>query len=166
VTPLIARCACGKVELAATGSPIASAVCYCDDCQAGARQIEALPNAGRIRESDDGVAYLAYRKDRVRIRSGAEMLQSYKIRPDSATSRMVATCCNTAVILTFDDGRHWVDVFRGRVVGDAPPLQMRLCTKYRQPGATDAVPSFPGYPLRLVARLIAARLAMWLGARG
>jgi hypothetical protein len=41
-----ACCTCGKVELEAMGVPITSVVCYCDDCQAGAQQIETLPNAG------------------------------------------------------------------------------------------------------------------------
>jgi hypothetical protein len=165
MAPLIARCTCGKVELEAAGAPIISVVCYCDDCQAGAQQIEALPNAGRVREPDGGVSYLVYRKDRVRIRKGAEILQGYKIRQNSATNRMVATCCNAAVILTFDDSKHWVDVYRASVIGNVPPLQMQICTKYRQGDALDTtVPTFSRYPLRLVAKLVAVRIAMLLGA--
>jgi hypothetical protein len=162
---LIARCTCGSVELEATGTPITSVVCYCDDCQAGAQQIEALPNAARVREPDGGVGYLAYRKDRVRIRKGAELLRGYKIRQNSATNRMVATCCNTAVILTFDDGKHWVDVYRASVIGNPPPLQMQICTRSRQAGTLDTtVPAFSRYPFRLVAKLVAARIAMLLDA--
>jgi hypothetical protein len=165
MAPVIARCTCGKVELEATGAPITSVECYCDDCQAAAGQIEALPNAGRVNEPDGGVGYLAYRKDRVRVLKGAELLRAYKIREKSATNRMVATCCNTPVILTFEDSKHWVDVYRARVVGDVPPLQMRICTKYRQAGAFDAtVPAFSRYPFRFVAKLVAARIAMLLGA--
>jgi hypothetical protein len=163
--PLIVRCTCGRVELEAAGVPITSLVCYCDDCQAGAQQIEALPNAGRVREPDGGVGYLAYRKDRVRVRRGAELLRGYKIRQSSATTRTVATCCNAAVMLTFDDGRHWVDVYRVSVVGDVPPLQMKICTQFRPAGALDTtLPTFGRYPLRLVAKLVAARIAMLLGA--
>jgi hypothetical protein len=160
----MARCTCGRVELEATGGPLTSVICHCDDCQAGAQQIEALPNAARVREAEGGVGYLVYRKDRVRIRTGAELLRGYKIRPRSATNRMVATCCNAALILTFDDSKHWVDVYRARVIGNVPPLQMHVCTKYRQAGAPDTtVPSFSRYPLRLVATLLAARVAMLLG---
>lgn len=165
MAPIIARCTCGKVELAATGTPITSVVCYCDDCQTGAQQIEALPNAARVREPDDGVGYVVYRKDRVRILKGAELLRGYKIRQNSATNRMVATCCNTAMILTFDDSKHWVDVYRAAVIGNFPPLQMKICTKYRKAGVLDTtVPAFSKYPLRLVAKLLAARIAMLLGA--
>jgi hypothetical protein len=165
MAPLIARCTCGQVELEATGAPITCVVCHCDDCEAGARQIEALPNARRVRESDGGIGYIVYRKDRVRILKGAEQLRGYKIRQTSATNRMVATCCNAAVILAFDDRKHWVDVYRASVIGDLPPLRMQVCTKYRQAGVLDAaVPPFSGYPFRFMAKLVAARLAMLLGA--
>jgi hypothetical protein len=77
---------------------------------------------------------------------------------------MVATCCNTAVILTFDDRRHWANLYRVRVIGDVPPLQMQICTKYRQAGVLGTtVPAFSGYPLRLLAKLVAARIGMALG---
>jgi hypothetical protein len=162
---VVARCACGKVELQASGAPITRVVCYCDDCQAGAEQIEALPNARRVRESDGGVGYLPYRKDRIRIAAGAEHLQGFKIRRNSPTSRMVATCCNAAVVLTFDDSKHWANVFSARVPGDVPPLEMRICTKYRPAGALDTtVPAFSGYPLRLLGKFLAAKIAMLVGA--
>jgi hypothetical protein len=165
MAPLIARCTCGKVELEATGEPLTSVICYCDDCQAGAQQIEALPNAALVREPNGGVGYLVYRKDRVRIRKGTELLRGYKIRQNTATNRMVATCCNTAIILKFDDSKHWVDVYRTSVVGNVPPLQMQICTRYRQAGALDtAIPAHPKYPPRLLAKLLAAKIAMLLGA--
>ncbi|HEY4338858.1 MAG TPA: DUF6151 family protein [Steroidobacteraceae bacterium] len=163
MTELVARCTCGKVELEATGTPMTSVVCHCDDCQAGAQQIEALPHAGRIREPGGGVGYLVYRKDRVRISKGAELLRGYKIRQKSATSRMVATCCNAALVLTFDDSRHWVDLYRAAVIGEVPPVQMHVCTKYRQGGVLDTtVPAFPEYPFRLMVKLLTSRIAMLL----
>jgi hypothetical protein len=77
---------------------------------------------------------------------------------------MVATCCNTAVLLTFEDSKHWVDVYRARAIGKVPALQMQVCTKYRQAGIIDTtVPAFSSYPVRLVARLLAARIGMLLG---
>src|SRR5216683_2880743 len=56
-----ASCACGRVQCRAVGEPILSAVCYCDNCQEGARQIEALPNATSFRDADGGTPYLTYR---------------------------------------------------------------------------------------------------------
>jgi hypothetical protein len=87
-------------------------------------------------------------------------MRAYKLRPNSATNRLVASCCNTAVLLTFDDSRHWANVYRDRVTGQVPPLQMRICTRHRPVGTTDTVPAFSGYPLRLLAKLAAARIAM------
>jgi hypothetical protein len=167
---ITARCACGQVVLAMHGAPIVSVACYCDDCQTGARKIEALPNAAPVKNSDGGTSYLAFRKDRMECSRGQEHLQSLKIRPDSATKRVVATCCNSAMYLGFDDRKHWVDVYHLRVQGAVPPIQMRICTRYKpgaaeDPGSTD-VPGYPGYPFKLIARLLAAGVAMWLPGSG
>jgi hypothetical protein len=67
-----------------------SVVCYCDSCQEGAREIEALTNAPPVLGSDGGTAYIAYRKDRVAYSKGFELLKGYKIDEKSATSRVVA----------------------------------------------------------------------------
>ncbi|KYF71605.1 GFA family protein [Sorangium cellulosum] len=158
------RCSCGRVELEATGAPILSAACYCDDCQEGARQIEALPNAPPVRDPDGGTAYVLYRKDRFNCSKGAQLLQGYKIREKSPTNRVVATCCSSALFLRFDSGPHWVTVYRGRVEGDAPPLQMRIYTKFKPENSDipDDVPSYSTFPLRFVAKLVAAKIAMLL----
>ena len=159
-----ARCSCGSVELEAIGSPISSVACYCDDCQEGSGQIEALPNAGPVRDPDGATAYLLYRKDRVRCSRGAQRLQGYKIREKSATNRVVATCCNSAMFLNFDKGGHWVSVYRARFQGDVPALQMRVCTKFK-PENSDVpndVPSYSTFPLKFVSKLVAARIAMLL----
>ena len=68
---LSARCACGSVELEATGDPITSTVCYCESCQQGSRQIEALPNGRSVCGSDGGTAYVLYRKDRIEYSKGS-----------------------------------------------------------------------------------------------
>jgi hypothetical protein len=158
------NCVCGQVAVAAIGAPIASVICYCDDCQEGARQIRSLPNAVSIVEPDGGTAYLAYRKDRVKYLKGASLLRHHKIRPNSATNRVIATCCNSAVLLNFDDGRHWVDLYRSRCAGEVLPVQMRICTKFRSGG--DAIPSdvpqYSRYPMSLLVKLVLAKVAMLL----
>ena len=63
---VMAACACGKVELSATGAPIAAAICYCNDCQAGGHMIEALPDAPKVLNDDGGSDYILFRKDRAR----------------------------------------------------------------------------------------------------
>ena len=161
---LVASCACGSVEIHATGDPIVSVACYCDDCQEGSRQIEALPGAASIRGADGGTEYLAYRKDRIKCPKGAAFLQSRKIRQTSVTNRVVANCCNSAMYLNFDDGKCWVDIYRSRVKGNAPPVRMRICTKFLPAGRDipKDVPSYAGYPVKFLAKLLAAWMAMLL----
>jgi hypothetical protein len=162
---LTARCRCGGVAIEANGTPITSNVCYCSDCQAGSRQVEALPNAGSVREPDGGTAYILYRKDRIKCTGGLELLKGYKIKDASSTNRVVATCCNSAMFVNFDKGPHWVSAYRARFQGDLPPLQMRICTKskpYDDPLPTD-VPNYAGFPPRLIFKLLASRFAMLVG---
>ena len=159
---MIAQCSCGAVRLDATGAPIASVLCYCDDCQEGSRRAEALPGAGPVRDPDGGTAYLVYRKDRVRMAAGAELLQDSRIVATSATSRVIASCCHSVMMMRFDDARHWVSIYRGRFQGDVPPVEMRVCTRFRAggPDLPGDVPSHAGFPARFLARLFVARIAM------
>ena len=164
VSPKItAVCNCKRVAVVAFGPPITAAACYCDSCQEAARQIGALPNAPRVAGSDGGTEYVIYRKDRVLCTQEKEMLKAYKLDPESPTSRVVASCCNTAMLLTFDDNKHWVDLYRSRCFGDVPSLRMRVCTRFapdaeRLPGD---IPQFPSYPPRFIAALVRARFGMW-----
>lgn len=162
---MTATCSCGGVELKAFGRPIVSSVCYCDDCQKGADQIESLPGADAIRDPDGGTAYILYRKDRIECSKGAELLRSYKLKETSVTNRVVATCCYSAMFMNFDRGPHWVSAYRARFHGELPPLQLRLCAKFKPDSDVlpDDVPSHRGYPRGLVVKLLASRVAMLLG---
>jgi hypothetical protein len=161
---LTASCLCGSVELKAFGAPIVSNICYCADCQKGSRQIEELPNAGLVMDPDGGTAYILYRKDRIECSKGAALLKSYKIKENSITNRVVATCCNSAMFMNFDKGPFWVSAYRARFRGTLPPLQMRICTRLKPAAVAlpNDVPSYPGYPLRFMARLLASGAAMLL----
>ena len=159
-----ARCSCGRVEIEAVGAPITSAVCYCDSCQEGSRRIEALPNAHSVLSPDGGTAYVLYRKDRIRYSKGRELLKSDKLDEKSATNRMFASCCNTAMVMRFDDARHWVSIYRAQFHGDAPPLQWRICTKFKPENTEvpDDVPSSAMYPAGFGWQLMASKLSMLL----
>ncbi len=161
---LVARCTCGQVEIEMTGPPIIGAACYCDDCQAAARKIEALPDASRVLESDGATEFLLFRKDRVQVRRGAERLDAHKLKPRTPTRRMVATCCNTAMYLDFRKG-HWFSIYRARVGSNAPPLELRIQTRFMPEGfpAPTDVPTYRRFPLRFIGKLLAARLAMAIG---
>jgi len=160
---VIASCACGSVELQASGTPIIGVICYCDDCQEGGRRIEALAKAGLVQDPDGGTAYFLYRKDRLECVKGTPLLKGLKLNEKSATNRVVATCCNSAMVLNFDDGRPWVSIYRRRIVGDVPPPTMRICTKFSKRPLPDDIPRYAGFPLRFVARIVVAWIPMLLG---
>jgi hypothetical protein len=157
-------CLCGRVRCEGRGEPILSAVCYCLDCQEGGRRIEALPGAPRVLDDDGGAPYLIYRDDRFRCVSGEELLVDHRLKPNSPTRRVVASCCNSGMFLKFDPG-FWVSSYRHRHSGELPPIDMRTNLLRRR--ATTPLPSdAPGYrsfPLKLIEKLIAARVAMLLG---
>jgi hypothetical protein len=160
---LIAQCSCGSVELEAIGDPITSTVCYCQSCQQGSGQIEALPDGRPACGLDGGTAYVLYRKDRVEYSKGSRLLRGLKLRDESSTRRVVASCCDSHMFLDFEKG-HWLSVYRMALRGDVPPLEMRVHTKSRPAGTDlpDDVPSYPGYSFKFMAKLFGAWIAMLL----
>ena len=164
---LSARCRCGAIELIASGRPIVTSICYCTDCQAAARQIAAHGDAPGVAGSDDGTEYLLFRKDRISCTKGAQRLEALRLTDTSATRRMIASCCGSPMYMAFDDMRHWVSVYRDRIVGDAPPLEMRICTRFRTSDEPldSSISNYSGYAPRLMARLLASRLAMLIATK-
>lgn len=158
---LKARCACGRVEYETSGAPITSAVCYCASCQAAGRGVEQLPGAPEVLESDGGTAIILFRKDRVRCVRGREHLSEFRLKPDSPTRRLVATCCNSAMLLDFTKG-HWLSIYRRRFPTDAPKIEFRVMTTDRRAGVAlaDDVPNYRGYSGRFMLKLLAAWIAM------
>jgi hypothetical protein len=159
------RCQCGAVECVAQGEPIGTAVCYCDDCQAAAQQIEALPGATAVMDPDGGTGLTLFRASRFAAIRGADQLVPHKLRPDSITNRMVAGCCNSAMFLSFDKGPHWVSTMRNRFVDELPPIQFRHMTKYRTSTLPypDNVKTHPKFPLRFLGTVLGDWMAMKIG---
>ena len=159
------RCQCGAVECIGQGAPILTTVCYCDDCQAAARQLEALPGAPPMMDADGGTALTLFRANRFAAARGGERLVSHKLRPESITSRMVANCCNSAMYLAFDKGPHWVSTIRNRLVGDVPPVKYRVMTRYRTSTLPfpDNAPTAKGFSLRFLGSMIRDAIAAKVG---
>lgn len=159
----VARCSCGGVEVEAFGDPITSVVCYCESCQEGSRQLEALPNGRPVCDSDGGTAYALYRKDRIEYSKGSRLLRGYKLGDESSTKRVVAACCNSPVFLEFEKG-HWLSVYRTALRGELPPLEMRVHTKSKPAGSDlpNDIPRYSGYSAKFMAKLFAAWIAMLL----
>ena len=77
---------------------------------------------------------------------------------DKITRRMIAGCCATPMYVTFDDKRPWVSAFRASFGSEAPPVEMRICTRFRRSDekAAGGLPSHPGYPPSMILRILAA----------
>lgn len=156
-------CTCGQVEVALSGPPILTAICHCDDCQAGARQLQAH-GAPSVLDDYGGTAYIMQRKDRLQVVRGAEHLYKHKLTETSPTNRVIATCCHTPMFVSFDNAIHWYSIYRDRAEPGAPPPTLRLQTKF-VPGVAlpDDIPAFASFPYRFAFKLIGANIAMMLG---
>lgn len=108
-----ARCRCGKVHLQATGQPILLATCACSDCVKAGEILQNLPDAPPVVDQSGGVPYVLHRKNCVTCLSGADLLREHRLKPDSPTRRIVASCCNSFMFLDFTKG-HWISMGRDR----------------------------------------------------
>lgn len=156
---LTAACPCGRTAIEVVGAPILTAVCCCESCQTAGRQFEMASGAPPVVRTDGGTAYCLYRKDRVRVALGGETLEERRLSPSSPTRRVVATCCNAPMFLDFTKG-HWLTLYRDRLPGDPPPLEMRIMAKDADAAAADGLPTHPTYPPGFMLRILAAWAAM------
>ena len=102
-------------------------------------------------------------KGRVQCVTGQEYLEEHRLKPDSPTRRVIATCCNSGMFLDFTKG-HWLTMYRNRFPAGAPPLEMRVMTQDRRDGVAlaDDLPNYDGHSGKFMLRLIAAWIAMGL----
>ncbi len=154
----VAHCRCSTVEVGAWGKPIIVNACYCEDCQVAAERLALSSNLAPTVSADGGTEFMVFRRDRIACTRGAERLQAMKLTDASKTRRMVAGCCATPMYLAFDDKRPWVSAYRASFGADAPPVEMRICTRFRRSKekAEDDLPSHPGYPPAMMVRILAA----------
>lgn len=157
-------CSCGKVEVELAGPPILTAICHCDDCQAGAQQLADLGITG-VLDAYAGTPYVMQRKDRLKVARGGDLLQKHKLTEKTPTNRVVATCCNTPMFVSFDNAIHWYSIYRDRLGENAPEPAMRLQTRYLPQNVTlpDDMPAYASFPIRFALKLVGANIAMILG---
>ena len=156
------NCRCGKVHLELDRTPIITAECHCNSCRQAAGRLEGLPGAAPILEDNGGTRFVLYRKDRVRIVEGAELLKEFRLSPDAGTQRVIAGCCNTPVFLEFKGG-HWLSIYETLWPSDkAPPIELRTMTGDRDSTALlpGDVPSGSWPTMKFYARLLGAWIAM------
>lgn len=160
----IASCECGKVQMQIAGEPIYNSACHCDDCQAGWGHIQSLEGAPAVVDDRGGIAVLFYRQNQVTFVKGEKLLQAYKLRPESPTSRYYAGCCNSSMFAQRDSS-HWLAIIRDRLGRDAPPLARNHFTKFstQQPFDPRGLPSHPKVPPGMIWKLITAEISGRLG---
>lgn len=155
-------CACGKTRLEVQGAPILVSECLCNSCRTAANRLATLPGAKNILTSYDATPSAEYRKDRIRILSGAEHLREFRLSADAGSRRVVATCCNTPVFLEMK-GAHWLSVYLHLWPAAARPKpEMRTMVG----DLTDAsrlpadMPNLKSHTVSFYAKLLGAWIAM------
>ncbi len=155
-------CRCGQSAMVVSGQPITAAECHCTSCRKAAEIMEALPDAVSDRVETGGTQFVLVRKDRVAFTDGADHLRHFRLKSDSKTRRVLATCCNTPMFLEFADG-HWLSVYAARwPAGARPKMDLRTMTKDRVGGAPlpDDMPNPKSHTAGFMLKLLGAWVAM------
>ncbi len=154
-------CACGQTCLELQGEPILVSECLCDSCRAAADRLATLPGARNILTSYGATPSAEYRKDRVRVLSGAEHLSEFRLSADAGSRRVVATCCNTPIFLEMK-GAHWLSIYLHLWPHDARPkakLRTMAGDLPGESGLPDDIPNLKSHTVSFYAKLLGA----WIG---
>jgi Family of unknown function (DUF6151) len=155
-------CKCGKVSLELRGEPILTADCTCTSCRTAGAILEKLPDAEPLLDQYGATRLVLYRKDRFACLSGDQQLREFRLRPDSTTRRVIATCCNSPMFLDFTKG-HWINIYGQRwQLGATPVPELRTMTMDLPDGTTlpDDIPNSRRQSLMFFAKLVSAWIAM------
>jgi hypothetical protein len=153
------RCECGQVEMAASGKPILCVSCYCESCRTAGLAFERA-GAEPLVQDDGGTPYVVYRKDRIAVRQGEQLLEEHRLDPASFTRRVTAGCCGTPMYADFTKG-FWLTVYRNRLAAP-PPVAMRVMTADRtdETPLPDDLPNYRGHSGKFLLKLLATWVAM------
>lgn len=155
-------CTCGAVRVEVRGTPIITTECHCNSCREAGRRLGALPGAPEFVAANGGTPFALYRKDRAEIAQGREQLREFRLKPDSPTRRVVATCCNTPVFLEFQHG-HWLSIYEAVwPTKTMPTIELRTMTSDLSDLSVldDTVPAGKRQTWGFYGRLFAAWAAM------
>ncbi len=156
------KCTCGQTLLEVRGEPILVSECLCDSCRTAAARLAALPGARSLLTPYGATPCAEYRKDRVRIISGADHLKQFRLFETSGSRRVVATCCNTPVFLEMN-GAHWLSLYL-YLWPDVtrPKAQMRTMVGdlADASGLPNDIPNLTSHTARFYAKLFGAWVAM------
>lgn len=157
-------CQCGEVRgHVATWSALFNnhLVCYCDDCQAFARHLQADAVA---LDAHGGTEILQVSPCQVHIEAGAEQLRCLRLKPKGVT-RWFTACCNTPAANTVSPRLPFcglVAAFVAEPTDAAGPVRYRIQGRYAHdvPADMHIAPAFPRLMVaRIGLQLLAGRLA-------
>ena len=154
-------CKCGKTTIELTGKPFESAICYCESCRTAGRGFEQDLGAPQTVRPDGGVEYCMYRKDRVKIAQGGHHLREYRLKPESPTRRVVASCCKSPMFTDFTPG-HWLSLYRSRLLEPAPAPRVCVMAKDKLEGTEPpkGIPAYDSFAPGLMIKLLGTWMAM------
>ncbi|WP_421950707.1 GFA family protein [Pelagibacterium sp.] len=155
-------CDCGQVSLTLRQDPFFSTECHCTSCRTAGEALAALPLARPMLAANGGTPFVMYRKDRVVFDKGLDLLAAYRLKPESPTRRVLASCCNTPIFLEFQNG-HWISFYTSLwPEGSLPPPRIRTVVSDRQgmPPLDDDIPAGKLQTAGFYARLLGAWIAM------
>ncbi|WP_417580822.1 GFA family protein [Pelagibacterium sp.] len=155
-------CDCGEVVLTLKADPFITTECHCTSCRTAATALEILPLARPMLSPNGGTQFALYRKDRVSIDKGISVLTAFRLKPESPTRRVVASCCNTPVFLEFQHG-HWLSVYSSfwpEGASLAPELRTVVSDREGMADLDNDVPAGKLPTAGFYARLLGAWIAM------
>ena len=155
-------CACGKLRLEVRQAPIITAECHCNSCRDAAERMARLPGAPAVIGAQGSTHFVLYRKDRVTIIEGREWLRNFRLGPEAQTRRVIASCCNTPVLLEFKGG-HWVSLYGNLWHGQAlPEAELRTVVGDRADAAMldGSIPAGGWETTKFYGKLLGAWIAM------
>jgi len=158
----IAACQCEAVALEVSGQPILSAICHCESCQTAGERLEKRAGAPPVLGLHRGTAFMLFRKDRIRCLRGEKHLAEFRLKRDSPTRRVVASCCNAPMFLEFTNG-HWLSFYMDRFEpSDRSQPDLRTMTRDLAVPIEDddGVPAFTTHSARFMWKLLMAWVAM------
>jgi len=155
--PQIVSCDCGQVKFRAVAEPIATAVCYCTDCQTAGEIIDGFDNVKQFREIDGGTPYVTLHDKHWINLEGQDLLEPITLKSNSPTTRYITTCCRSPLFIKFKSG-FWTSTYHARYE-NPPSLEWRNKTARRRSDLPypDDIPRFKSFPLKLFGRLLKSR---------
>jgi hypothetical protein len=134
----------------------------CSSCRAAGAVFESLPGALKQLEDSGATHFVLYRKDRARCTSGASHVKEFRLAPTAKTRRLVATCCNTPLLLEFTGG-HWLSIYARTWPADTrPKAEMRTMVSDLPEGTRlpDDMPNCKTQSPKFMLKLLGAWIAM------